>query len=79
MNGPPARELDGNPAGGGVSRGAGPPRGGGKFPLSFARMAALRTSPGRLQSRYPRIGAQLCRNLTRVLAERLAVATARLR
>ena len=33
----------------------------------------------RLQKRYPRIGAQLYRNLTHVLAERLALSTARAR
>ena len=33
----------------------------------------------RLQRRYPRIGAQLCRNLSHVLAERLALSTARAR
>jgi CRP-like cAMP-binding protein len=33
----------------------------------------------RLQRRYPRVGAQLYRNLTHVLAERLALSTARVR
>jgi hypothetical protein len=33
----------------------------------------------RLQRRYPRIGAQLYRNLSHVLAERLALSTARTR